>query len=77
MRKMRGLTRSTMRLIMPPLPAASRPSKMIDDAGVRRLDPVLELDQLNLQLENFGLVLFFANLLFAVDVGLLRVAVQR
>src|SRR5579884_2101320 len=26
---MRGLTRSMMRLIMPPLPAASRPSKMI------------------------------------------------
>src|SRR5205085_2071323 len=28
-RKMRGLTRSMMRLIIPPLPAASRPSKMI------------------------------------------------
>ena len=47
-----------------------------NNPGVGRLDPVLELDQLNLQLEKFGLVLFFADLLFVIDAGLLRVAVQ-
>ena len=33
-----------------------------DNAGVGRLDPLLELDQFNLQLENFGLVVFFVDL---------------
>src|SRR5271165_4911233 len=46
------------------------------NAGVGRLDPVLELDQLNLQLEKLGLVLTFADLRLAVDAGLLSVAVQ-
>ena len=46
------------------------------NAGVGRPNPVLELDQLNLQLENLGLVLIFADLRFDVDAGLLSVAVQ-
>jgi len=33
-----------------------------DNAGVGRLDPVLELDQFNLQLEKFGLVVLFVDL---------------
>ena len=45
-----------------------------DNAGVGRLHPVLELDELNLLLEKFGLVLFFADLLFTVEAGLLSVA---
>src|SRR5208282_1856312 len=41
------------------------------NAGVGRLDPVLELDQLNLQLEHLGLVLILADLRLAVGAGLL------
>ena len=37
------------RLIVPPLPAASRPSKMITRRSPGRLDPVLQLEQLDLQ----------------------------
>src|SRR5208282_2673901 len=47
-----------------------------DNACVGRLDPLLELDELNLQLEKFGLVLFVADLLFAINPALLSVAVQ-
>jgi hypothetical protein len=33
-----------------------------DNTDVGRLDPLLELDQFNLQLEKFGLVVFFVDL---------------
>jgi hypothetical protein len=48
-----------------------------DNARVGRLDPLLKLDELNLQLENLGLVLFLADLLLAVDAGLSSVAAQH
>jgi hypothetical protein len=39
------------------------------DPRVSRFDPVLKLDQLHLQLEEFGLVFFIADLRFAIDAG--------
>ena len=48
-RKTRGLTRSVMRLIVPPLPAASRPSKTTQILAPVAFTHVLELDQLHLQ----------------------------
>src|SRR5271166_4882666 len=47
------------------------------NAGVGCLDPVLELDQLNLKLENLGLVLTFPDLRLSVDAGAFSVAVPR
>jgi hypothetical protein len=46
------------------------------NASVRRLDPVLEFDKLNLQLENLGLVFFVADLLAAVGTGVSTIAVK-
>ncbi len=46
-----------------------------DNAGVGRLDPLLELDQFNLQLENFGLVVFFIEFLLSVGDRLSSVTV--
>ena len=40
-----------------------------DNAGVGRPDPLLELDQLNLQLEESGVVLLSSELLVPVDAG--------
>ena len=49
-----------MRLITPPLPAASRPSKMASTFQTLVLDPVLHFDQLDLQAGQ----LFFVDLVF-------------
>ena len=46
-----------IRLIAPPLPAASRPSKTIDDPLALGAHPLLQLDQLALQPQQLGLVL--------------------
>ena len=49
MRATRGLRYSVTRLIAPPLPAASRPSKMTTSRGALGAHPLLQLDQLGLQ----------------------------
>ena len=48
-RNTRGLTRSVMRLIVPPLPAVSRPSKTMQTLAPGGLHPLLHGDQLALQ----------------------------
>ena len=48
-RNTRGLVRSVMRLMMPPLPAASRPSNRTQIFAPVVLHPFLQLDQLHLQ----------------------------
>ena len=48
-RNTRGLTRSVIALIVPPLPAASRPSKITIDAQPLGLHPLLQDAQLALQ----------------------------
>ena len=53
---MRGLVRSVMRLITPPLPAEPRPSKMIEHLQALLLDPVLELHELFLEPSQLALV---------------------
>ena len=45
-RNTRGLTRSVIRLIVPPLPAVSRPSKTMQILGAGGLDPLLQGDEL-------------------------------
>lgn len=45
-----------MRLIVPPLPAASRPSKMIAPPVARILDPLLQFNQFDLELPQSGFV---------------------
>ena len=50
-RQTRGLSRCVMRLIAPPLPAASRPSKITTTLSFFCDDPVLQLDQFALQPE--------------------------
>ena len=49
------------RLIVPPLPAASRPSKSDDQPLAGGLDPVLQLEQLDLQQALVPLVLVAAH----------------
>src|SRR5512132_4027958 len=56
-RKTRGLTRSVIALIVPPLPAPSRPSKMMHTLQARVHHPLLELDELDMQAGEFALVL--------------------
>ena len=65
MRTTRGLRYSVMRLIVPPLPAASRPSKITATSQAGVLDPLLELDELDLQLDDLGLVGLAVELLRA------------
>ena len=60
-RNTRGLTRSVIRLIVPPLPAVSRPSKTTQTFAPVRLDPLLQGDELALQPLQFGLVLLAAQ----------------
>ena len=60
-RKTRGLTRSTMRLIVPPLPAVSRPSNTMQTLAPVRLDPLLHGHQLGLERRQLGLVLLAAE----------------
>ena len=48
-RTVRGLVRSVIRLITPPLPAEPRPSKITRTRSPWPLDPVLEQHQLFLQ----------------------------
>src|SRR5260370_19202858 len=55
-RKMRGLTRSVMALIVPPLPAPSRPSKRMQTLRALVHHPLLELDELDMQPREFRLV---------------------
>ena len=43
-------------------PGGVSPFENDDNTGVGRLDPVLELDQFNLQVENFGLIVLFIEL---------------
>ena len=45
----RGLRYCVMRLMVPPLPAPSRPSKITATAGANPADPFLQLDQLHLE----------------------------
>src|SRR5512133_2843282 len=47
-----------------------------DDARIGRLDPLLELHKLNLQLEQTSFVFFLPNLAFAALAWALSVAVQ-
>ena len=49
-RKTRGLTRSVIALIMPPFPAASRPSKTIMTFFPSFFDPCLQMTKLDLKL---------------------------
>ena len=56
--------------MVPPLPAASRPSKIDGDAQPGVLDPLLQLDELDLELLELGLVHLAVELL--VVAGLLR-----
>jgi hypothetical protein len=49
MRVLRGLRKVVMRLMVPPLPAASRPSK-ITSTGCPGFHVLLQLHQFNLQL---------------------------
>ena len=48
-RTVRGLVRSVIRLITPPLPAEPRPSKITSTLQALALDPVLQQHQLLLQ----------------------------
>ena len=48
-RNTRGLTRSVIALIVPPLPAPSRPSNTMHDLEALGLHPFLELDELAVQ----------------------------
>jgi hypothetical protein len=66
-----------MRLIIPPFSGGISSFENDHNAGVGRLNPVLELDQLNLKLEHLSLVLIFADLRLAVDAGLLNVVIQH
>ena len=52
----RGLRYSVTRLIVEPLPAASRPSKTTTTRSPSRADPLLHRDQLGLQAHQLGLV---------------------
>ena len=56
MRATRGLRYCVTRLIVLPLPAASRPSKTHDEAAALGPHPLLDLDQLGLQPEQLPLV---------------------
>ena len=49
-RNTRGLTRSVIALMVPPLPAPSRPSNTMQTFKPFVLDPLLQLDQLDVQL---------------------------
>jgi len=54
---------SVMRLITPPLPAASRPSNRPHDLQTAGFDPFLELDQFDLEPGQLGLVVLGLELL--------------
>ena len=56
-RNTRGLTRSVIALIVPPLPAVSRPSKTMQTFAPERLHPLLHGDQLAVQAAQLALVL--------------------
>ena len=58
----RGLTRSVMRLIVPPLPAVSRPSNTMQILAPRRLDPLLHGHELAVEARHLGLVLLALHL---------------
>ena len=60
-RNTRGLTRSTIRLIVPPLPAVSRPSNTMQILAPVGLHPLLHGDQLALQRRQLRLVLLAAQ----------------
>ena len=55
-RKTRGLTRSVIALIVPPLPAVSRPSKTMQTFAPGVLDPFLHRHQLAVQPPQLALV---------------------
>ena len=59
----RGLRCSVNRLMVPPLPAASRPSNRTTTFPPRRLDPLLNLQQLDLQLGLLPLIGLAADFL--------------
>ena len=61
-RKTRGLTRSVIALIVPPLPAASRPSKTMITRKPACLDPILQLAKLRLELAQLLLVILALEL---------------
>ena len=56
-RNTRGLTRSVIALIVPPLPAPSRPSKTHAHLQSLELDPLLQLHQFDVQLLELAVVL--------------------
>ncbi len=56
-RNTRGLTRSVMRLMVPPLPAVSRPSKTMQTFAPVGLDPFLQGNQITVQDPHLALVL--------------------
>ncbi len=60
---MRGLVRSMMALIVPPFPAASRPSKTTMARSPLLFDPFLQHAQLALQARQLLLVLLSLHLL--------------
>ena len=70
-----------IRLITPPLPAASRPSKMTSTLQAFVLDPVLHLDELDLEARQLLFVdLVFDLAGFGLDVAVMdfqRDAVRR
>ena len=55
-RKTRGLTRSVSALIVPPLPAASRPSNTMMMRWPLTLHPILKMAQLRLELAQLLLI---------------------
>ena len=61
MRTTRGLVRSVIRLITPPLPAVSRPSKSDHDLQALVDDPFLQPHELDLQAPQLLLVLLLGQ----------------
>src|SRR6478609_4470420 len=68
--KTRGLTRSTIRLMVPPLPAVSRPSNTMQIFAPVAFDPFLKGHQLGLQRGQLGFVLSAFQLLGGRGSGL-------
>ena len=60
---MRGLTRSVIALIVPPLPAPSRPSNTTQIFAPGMDGPFLDLHELDVQTREFFIVLFPAQAL--------------
>jgi hypothetical protein len=76
-RNTRGLTRSVIRLIVPPFPAVSRPSNTMQILGSRGLDPLLHGDELAMQEPHLLLILLALHLRRRdLHVGLLLVVLQ-